>query len=136
MPGFPVVCWLEVPLVEGTAPGLFFLIGGSRFFLNGGRETDGDSSLAASGATAGVAALMDDSASGATATSTSASGSSTDKASSLVRFDPPDWLRSLALVEIGLRSSCIERSSVSTFPFALGAGFRFGLASDRGGDGS
>jgi hypothetical protein len=79
---------------------------------------------------------MDDSASGATATSTSPSGSSTDKASSLVRFDPPDWLRSLALVEIGLRSSCIERSSVSTFPFAFGAGFRFGLASDRGGDGS
>jgi hypothetical protein len=136
MPGFPVACWLEAPLEEGTAPGLFFLMGGSRFFLNGGREMDDDSSLTASGATAGAAALVDDSASGATAASTSPSGSSADKASSLVRFDPPDWLRSLALAELGFRSSCIDRSSFSTRPLALGAGFRFGLVSARGGDSS
>jgi hypothetical protein len=63
--GLPAVDWLEVPLVEGTVPGLFFLMGGSRFFLKGGRVTVVDSSLAASGRVAEVAALVDDSASSA-----------------------------------------------------------------------
>ena len=101
--GFPVVDWLEVPLVEGTVPGLFFLMGGSRFFLNGGRVTDEDSSLIASGRIAEVAALVDDSASGAATTSTFSSGSSGDNASSLGRFDPPSWLRSRGPVGGSLR---------------------------------
>jgi hypothetical protein len=88
--GCPVADWLDAPLVEGTVPGLFFLMGGSRFFLNGGRVTADDSALATSGGTAELAVVADDSASGATATSTSPSASSADKASSLGRFDPPD----------------------------------------------
>lgn len=138
-PSFPVVAWLDVPLVEGTVPGLNFLMGGSRFFLNGGRVTDEGSSLTASDGAAEAAAFVDDSASGATATSTCPSGSSADKGSSLGRFDPPGWLRSrvFEFVDCGLRSSCTEApSSFSTRPFALDAAFRFGLVSVRGGDGS
>jgi hypothetical protein len=128
--GFAAAHWLEVPLVEGTVPGLFFLMGGSRFFLNGGRVTVVDSSLAASGRVAEVVALVDDSASGAAMTSTFSSRSSGDKASSLGR------LRSRALVGGGLRSSGVEApSSLSTWAFALGVALRFGLVSARG-DGS
>lgn len=134
---FAAADWLEVPLVEGTVPGLFFLIGGSRFFLNGGRVTVVDSSLAASGRVAEVVALVDDSVSSAATTSTFSSGSSGDKASSLERFDRPDWLRSRALVGSGLRSTGVEApSSLSTWVFALGVALRFGLVSARGGDGS
>ena len=111
--------------MDGRVPGLFFLIGGSRFFLNGGRETVVDSSLAE------VVALVDDSASSAATTSTFSSGSSGDKASSLGRF------RSRALVGGGLRSTGVEApSSLSTWAFALGVALRFGLVSARGGDGS
>jgi hypothetical protein len=135
--GFATADWLEVPLAEGTVPGLFFLIGGSRFFLNGGRVTVVESSLVASGRVAEVVALVDDSASSAVTTSTFSSGSSGDKASSLGRFDPPDWLRSRALVGSGLRSTGVEApSSLSTWVFTLGVVLRFGLFSARGGDGS
>jgi hypothetical protein len=134
--GFAVADWLEVPPVEGTVPGLFFLMGGSRFFLNGGRVTVVDSSLAASGRVAEVAALVDDSASSVATTSTFSSGSG-DKASSLGRFDPTDWLRSRALVGGGLRPTGVEApSSLSTWVFTLGVALRFDLVSARGGDGS
>ena len=133
----PVADWLEVPPVEGTVPVLFFLMVGRRFFFNGGGATGGDSSFTSEMA-AVLAAVADDSASGAAATtSSSPSGSSADKASSLARFDPPSWLRSRALVGCGLRSSCIAvSSSFSTCPLAFGAGFLFGLVSEREGDGS
>lgn len=135
--GFAAVDWLEVPLVEGTVPGLFFLIGGSRFFLNGGRVIVVDSSLAVSGRVAEVEALVDDSASSAATTSTFSSGSSGDRASSLGRFDAPGWLRSRALVGGGLRSTGVEApSSLSRWAFALGVALRFGLVSARGGEGS
>lgn len=134
---FAAADWFEVPLVEGTVPGLFFLIGGSRFFLNGGRVTVVDSSLVASGRVAEVAVLIDDSASSPATTSTFSSGSSGDKASSLGRFDLPDWLRSRALAGGGLRSTGVEApSSLSTWAFTLGVALRFGLVSARGGDGS
>ena len=133
---FAAADWLEVPLVEGTVPGLFFLIGGSFFFLNGGRVTVVDSSLAASGRVEEVAPLMDDSTSSAATKSTFPSGSSGDKASSLGRFDPPNWLRSRALVVGGLRSTGVESPSLSTCALALGVALRFGLVSARGGDGS
>ena len=132
--GFVVADRLEVPLMEGTVPGLFFLIGGSRFFLNGGRVIVVDSSLASSGSVADVVALVDDSASRAATTSTFSSGSSGDKASSRGRFDP---LRSRALVGGGLRSTGVEApSSLSRWAFTLGVALRFGLVSVRGGDGS
>ena len=135
--GFAAADWLEVPLVEGTVPGLFFLIGGSRFFLNGGRETFVDSSLVASCRVAEVAALIDESASSAATISTFSSGSSGDKASSLGRFDPPGWLRSRALVGGGLRSTGVEGpSSLSKWAFTLGVALRFGLVSACGGEGS
>ena len=130
--------WLEVPATEGTIPGLFFLMGGRRLFLNGGRVTGCDSSLTTSDCTAEAATLVEDSASGVAVTSASPSGSSADNVSSLGRFDPPGWLRSRALVDCcSLCSSCIEVSSpFSTFPFTFDAAFRFGLVSERGGDGS
>lgn len=133
---FAATDWFELPLAEGTVPGLFFLIGGSRFFLNGGRVTVVDCSLAASGRVAEVAALVDDSASSAGTISTFSSGSG-DKASSLERFDLPDWLRSRPFVGGGLRSTGVEApSSPSTCAFALGVALRFGLVSAREGDGS
>ena len=132
--GFAAVDWLEVPLVEGIVPGLFFLMGGSRFFLNGGRVTVVDSSLAASSRVAEVEALVVDSSSIVATTSTFSSGSSGDKASSLGRFDP---FRSRALVGGGLRSTGVEApSSLSRWAFTLGVALRFGLFSVRGGDGS
>lgn len=134
--GLADVGWLEVPLVEGTVPGLFFLIGGSLFFLNGGRVTVVDSSIAESGRVEEVAPLMDDSASSAATTSTFPSGSFGDKVSSLRRFDPPNWLRSRALVGGGLRSTGVKSPSLSTCALALGVALRFGLVSTRGGDGS
>ena len=135
--GFAAADWLNVPLVEGTVPDLFFLIGGSRFFLNGGRVTVVESSLAVSGRVVEVVALVDDSASSAATTSTFSSGSSEDKASSLGRFDPPDWSRSRALVGGGLRPTGVEApSSLSACVFTFGVALRFGLDSARGGDGS
>ncbi len=136
--GFPAADWLEATLVvEGTVPGLFFLMGGSRFFLNGGRVTVVGPSLAASGSVVKAVALVDDSASGAAATSTFPSGSSGDKASSLGRFDPPGWSRSRTLVGGGLRSIGLEASSsLSIWPFILDVGLRFDLVSARGGDSS
>src|SRR6266702_3735870 len=87
-PGFPVAGWFGVTLVNGTVLGLFFLIGGSRFFLNGGRETDAGSSLTASNAAVAVA-LADESTSGETVASSCPSGSSAERGSSLGRLDPP-----------------------------------------------
>jgi hypothetical protein len=96
-PGFPVAGRVGVTFANGIVLGLFFLIGGSRFFLNGGRETDAGSSLTASEAV--VVALADESTSGETVTSSGSSGSSAERESSLGRLDPTDWLRSFSRAE-------------------------------------
>lgn len=101
-PGFPVAERFEVAFTNGIAVGLFFLIGGSRFFLNGGRETDAGSSLTASDAVA--VALAEESTSGERVASSCPSGSSAERGSSLGRLD-----RSLTRTE----SRSEESSSLS-----------------------